>query len=491
MKFIKWMQKNFLKQETLYWWFLFTILLPSIVLSVTEPYSLWVSIASVFIPLGVYALLFNIFRKPGYFYLLNFILLFVHGYQLVLIYLYSESVISPDMFLNLATTDTGESKELMGTLWPAVLIAIIVYYTSAGLAFYSVKSKEKLSAAFIKRTSWLALIPIWLGLGALFINSKRGFEFDRVNDIYPVNAIYNAKYAAVKYYNTKNHHQTSYDFCFNATKSEQLNKKEVIVLVIGETSRAANFQLYGYERATNPMLSQIDDLIVYKDVLTQANVTHKIVPMILSAACAENFNCIYNQKSIITAFKESGFSTYFISNQVQDRAFIDSFASEADSLVRLYDGTSEFHPNDMAMIPIMKEIISGNDNNMFFVLHTYGSHFSYNQRYDKEDAVYKPDFIKSLTYKEREQIVNAYDNTILNVDKTIYSIINELNDSTLCSSMLYLSDHGEDLIDDERRMFLHCSPIPTYYQLHVPFILWFSDNYKRNYPTQYKSGMPT
>ena len=164
MKFIKWMQKNFLKQETLYWWFLFTILLPSIVLSVTEPYSLWVSIASVFIPLGVYALLFNIFRKPGYFYLLNFILLFVHGYQLVLIYLYSESVISPDMFLNLATTDTGESKELMGTLWPAVLIANIVYYNSARLAVYSIQAKEQLTASFIKRNSWLAIIPIWVGI---------------------------------------------------------------------------------------------------------------------------------------------------------------------------------------------------------------------------------------------------------------------------------------------------------------------------------------
>ena len=108
MKFLKWVRKNFLKQENLFWWFLGLMLLPNLVLSFTEPVSVWVSIASFLIPMSIYIFLFNLFRKPGYFYIFCFLLLFVNGYQLVLIYLYNESVVSPDMFLNLATTDTGE-----------------------------------------------------------------------------------------------------------------------------------------------------------------------------------------------------------------------------------------------------------------------------------------------------------------------------------------------------------------------------------------------
>ena len=50
------------------------------------------------------------------------------------------------------------------------------------------------------------------------------------------------------------------------------------------------------------------------------------------------------------------------------------------------------------------------------------------------------------------------------------------------AAMLYTSDHGEDIFDDSRHLFLHASPVPSYYQLHVPFLIWMSDNYRKNYP---------
>ena len=48
--------------------------------------------------------------------------------------------------------------------------------------------------------------------------------------------------------------------------------------------------------------------------------------------------------------------------------------------------------------------------------------------------------------------------------------------------MLYTSDHGEDIFDDNRHLFLHASPVPSYYQLHVPFLLWTSGSYQAAYP---------
>lgn len=48
--------------------------------------------------------------------------------------------------------------------------------------------------------------------------------------------------------------------------------------------------------------------------------------------------------------------------------------------------------------------------------------------------------------------------------------------------MLYTSDHGEDIFDDGRLLFLHASPVPSYYQIHVPFLVWLSEDYRRNHP---------
>ena len=57
-----------------------------------------------------------------------------------------------------------------------------------------------------------------------------------------------------------------------------------------------------------------------------------------------------------------------------------------------------------------------------------------------------------------------------------------LEKSGNCSAMLYTSDHGENIFDDSRKLFLHASPVPSYYDLHVPFIIWTSRQYVRNFP---------
>lgn len=64
-----------------------------------------------------------------------------------------------------------------------------------------------------------------------------------------------------------------------------------------------------------------------------------------------------------------------------------------------------------------------------------------------------------------------------------------LKKKEVCASMLYLSDHGEDIFDDARARYLHASPIPTYYQLHIPYIIWFSDDYRTVFPEKYRMAI--
>lgn len=490
MKLIKWMKESLLRQQALYGWFLFIMLLPCMVLALTEPMSVWVRMASVLLPLAGYGVLFNLFRKPGYFLLISFVLLLINGYQLVLVYLFSESVVSPDMFLNIVTTNAGESGELMRTIWPAVLLACILYFSATAMGIYSVINKQKLPVKFVKRTVFFSIIPAVLGVFALLINHAKGLPFAADHDIYPLNALYNLDFAFHKYIKTYNYKKTSANFKFEAVKDRKAPEREIVVLVIGETTRAANWSLYGYERNTNPLLSKRNDLIVFKDVLTQGNTTHKIVPMILSNASAENFEVIYKQKSLTTAFKECGYRTLFLSNQIPDRALIDAFAAEADTTVRLSDQSFENkHPYDNDGLSFIEKYIQETTEPLFIVFHTYGSHFEYSQRYASENAIFTPHKAGALRYKERPIFLNAYDNTVCNVDRTLNGLIEILDKDSLCSTMVYLSDHGEDLMDDERKMFLHCSPVPTYYQLHIPMIGWGSEKYILSYKDKYDNMM--
>ena len=105
--------------------------------------------------------------------------------------------------------------------------------------------------------------------------------------------------------------------------------------------------------------------------------------MILSAASADNFEIIYKQKSIITAFKEAGFKTAFLSNQVPNNTFTDFFSREAD-VVKFLRGDPlaiSNNPLDHDLLPLLDNFIAKGGNKQFIVLHTYGSHFNYCDRH--------------------------------------------------------------------------------------------------------------
>lgn len=86
-------------------------------------------------------------------------------------------------------------------------------------------------------------------------------------------------------------------------------------------------------------------------------------------------------------------------------------------------------------------------------------------------------------------MLNAYDNSIIATDEMLDNIINVLEAENCVSAMIYLSDHGEDILDDARQRYLHASPVPTYYQLHVPFLIWMSDEYKNQYTDNYNTAV--
>lgn len=477
-------------QVHLYYLFIIVLIIPNVVLMFTESMPLLAKVCNLVVPLSVYWLLMSWLKKPGKMLWILFVFIFFGAFQLVLLYLFGNSIIAVDMFLNLTTTNSGEAMELLDNLLPALVLIVIIYIPTLILGIASIMRKEELPVEFLRKGRKRSLILFIAGLCLLGVTKLADKDYQLKTDLYPVNVCYNVYLAFERDAQSRHYHETSADFTFNAKSTHDSTSKEIYVMVVGETSRAMNWGLYGYNRDTTPKLAKKERMIVFKDALTQSNTTHKSVPILLSAASAENFNCMYKQKGILTAFKEAGFHTAFFSNQMRNNSYIDFFGMEADHYDFIKENSDHirFNPSDDELLTLVEQEMGKGYDKLFIVLHTYGSHFNYQERYPADSAVFNPDKINGAEVKYRSNLINAYDNTIRYTDGFLSQLIDMLDSKGAQSAMFYTSDHGEDIFDDERHLFLHASPIPTYYQLHVPFIIWMSSLYKEVYPDVYETA---
>ena len=171
----------------------------------------------------------------------------------------------------------------------------------------------------------------------------------------------------------------------------------------------------------------------------------------------------------------------FISNQQRNHSFIDFLGEQADEVLFLRDKQPLMAPDGSMVAPLARVLAHSKDRRTFIILHTYGSHFDYEDRYPRSFARFKPDHIESAKRQLRTQLVNAYDNSIAYTDQLLADIITMLRRHGGSTAMLYTADHGEDIFDDSRGLFLHASPFPSFYQLHVPLIVWTSEAYRQRH----------
>ena len=454
--------------------FVATLMLPILILSYTEKNTLSVSLAGVLLPLGVYTLFAALSRHSGRVVWYGLPFIFFSAFQVVLSYLFGNSVVATDMFLNILTTNPTEATELLGNIYPAVIFVVVVYLPLLLLAVLHIRKRIELKRSVRRRMCAIGSISLIAGCIVLIFGCRGNVWRVLRDEVFPVNVSYNLALAIIEMHRINHYEETSADFLYHAKRQPATNTREVYVLVIGEASRAANWQLYGYERATNPLLSQRDDIVLFRQITTQSNTTHKSVPMILSSVHTSQHRKLYRRSGLLALFNEAGFTTYFISNQQPQGAMIDKLANDANYTIYLsaphYDGE---------LVKIMQKALAEESQKILFVLHTYGSHYSYRQRYPREFSVFQPDDDVAVEKANVDEIRNAYDNSILYTDYVLNEIISTLaSRHDICSAMLYCADHGEDLFDTAEGRFLHATPTVTYYQLHVASLAWFSDRYK-------------
>ncbi|HJB84213.1 MAG TPA: lipid A phosphoethanolamine transferase [Candidatus Alistipes merdigallinarum] len=482
----------FRKQEATVYAYVFAMLLPNLILACTEPYSWSTILASLMLPAAFYMAVSVARPRPGIVMLCTLPLMVLNAFQIVILYLFGGSIIAVDMFTNLFTTNVSEAGELLSNLWPAIVFVCIIYLPILALSIRSSLIKDRLSSMFRRKMIYGALCALVVGGVATVISAVVRPDFGIRQQIFPVNVIYNIRLSLDRWKQSEAYPETSKNFTFNAVRTARAEGREIYVMVIGEASRATSWSLFGYERETTPRLSQRvgSGLVPFDDVLTQSNATHKSVPVLLSPVSALNFDEIYGEKSIITAFKEAGFRTLFISNQVPNRSLIDYFSAEADRRIDISPREGQLYTDnrpDGEMLPYLRDAILSTEENLFIVLHTYGSHFDYTKRYPHDFAKFTPDHLMSVSKENREMLRNSYDNSVYYTDYVLDQIIQLLDSTKACTALYYCADHGEDLMDDRRERFLHASPTPTYYQLHVAALAWFSEQYRSQFPDKYEA----
>ncbi|MEG2370458.1 MAG: lipid A phosphoethanolamine transferase [Alistipes sp.] len=461
------------------------LIIPNCILATTEHYSIWSTEALILLPLGFYMIWSVVLRRSGIMIWLGFVFIFFAAFQIVLLYLFGNSIIATDMFTNLLTTNPGEAGELLGNIYPAVLIVAVLYLPLLWFAMREIAHRRYLSRT--ARTNIGLLGSVVFSLGLLLLYPAYHVSEDRHvvrDEIFPVNVFYNLRVCAQEFRKTYNFENTSKDFTYNASQSVKTSKREIYVYVIGEASRAMNWQLYGYERETNPCLSQVPDLIVFKDMLTQSNTTHKSVPLMLSSVATNQHNELFKRSGLPALFNEVGFETWFISNQSAQGAMIDKLAHDARHVIYIPAPRDDCQMLD----EIQRAVESSKSQKMLFILHCYGSHFSYHQRYPDDFAHFVPDDDVAISSANVEMIRNAYDNSIRYTDYFLAQTIHYLNGLDACSALLYCSDHGEDILDDRRGRFLHASPTTTAYQLYVASVAWFSADYQQEFPKKIEAA---
>ena len=269
----------------------------------------------------------------------------------------------------------------------------------------------------------------------------------------------------------------------NASLKNNNSAPEIVILVIGESSTISRWSLFGYKNLTNPKLQSINNIIGYDNVVSVSLATRSAVP----SAIAQQPILLptghinkYAEPSLVQAYKEAGYKTYWLSNQSPFGKFDSSIAihaREAEFVHFLNPSTYETRGSlDEILLKPLQNLID-NPGRKLVILHTLGSHFDYSLRYSDNFNVFNKN--TNNISSDHVKISNTYDNSILYTDNFLSEVINLISTRKNSAVVAYFSDHGEDLpggVCDYNGVNRR-----TASAYKIPVLFWLSNEYINNH----------
>lgn len=260
-------------------------------------------------------------------------------------------------------------------------------------------------------------------------------------------------------------------------------RKTVLVFVVGETARADHFSLNGYARDTNPELAE-RDVVSFRDVRSCGTSTAESVPCMFSDLTRSQYSAARasSRENLLDILVRGGVDVLWLENNSSCKGVCARVPTETALQVDDERYCRDGECLDGLLVEQLREAIAaGGERDLVVVLHQIGSHGpSYFKRYPQEYRRFAPTCDTSeLQSCTDEEIVNAYDDSILYTDHVLAQTIDVLASASarFNSAMLYVSDHGESL--GESGLYLHGMPymFAPDAQKHVPMLLWLSSEY--------------
>lgn len=263
-------------------------------------------------------------------------------------------------------------------------------------------------------------------------------------------------------------------------------KKTLVILVVGETARAENFSLGGYERETNPRLKK-QDVTYFNNASSCGTETTVSVPCMFSNMPRKNYDATLasHQEGLMDILAHAGLNVLWRENDGGCKGACDRIPHQDVTQLQLTTDCENGVCMDNALLYKLDNYINGLQGDGVIVLHQMGSHGpAYYRRSTPEVRQFAPtcdsNQIQDCTPQE---LVNTYDNSILYTDVMLDNTIKLLqqHNDRFNTALVYLSDHGESL--GENGMYLHGTPymFAPSQQTHIPFLMWLSPEYTKNY----------
>lgn len=437
------------------------------------------------VPVVMFVLLYIIFNLIVVPYIAKPVLIFFLIGSSIANYLMSSYgiFIDSDMIRNAFETNTREALDLV--TFPGIMQVFLTGIVPAGIVLFSTISFKP-----FKRELFSRGLHVLAGLGIVCCFAATSYKeyaaYGRNNrEVRKLVNTVNYVYATVRYFQRQAAARRQF-----VTLDEQVkivpfpdNHKTVLVFVLGETARAANFSLYGYDRQTNPLLSK-QDIAAFRDVASCGTATAVSVPCMFSHLARSDFDVADAKytENLLDLLKRGGYDILWLENDNGCKGVCDRV--EVKDMIRLNNPKYCFkdYCHDEVMLEELKNKLDHITTDTVIVLHTMGSHGpTYFNRYPERFRVFKPTCdTADIQNCSREAILNTYDNTIVYTDYIVNQAIELLKQyPDYESGLVYVSDHGESL--GENNIYLHGFPyqIAPKEQKEVPMIMWMSDVMKK------------
>lgn len=408
---------------------------------------------------------------------------------------------SATVYATIATTNVSEAQQYLKGLLPlAILVPLLGLAIATVAAWLSLRTRLRWQG---RHREWIVAIIIatpLLSLGVAFATTGGSLQDRWHSASFPVHSLaaslsqgfpfgvfqrvatYHSEWTAMRADTRR-----LANFSFHARRVGTVpQKRQVYVLVIGESDARDHWQLFGYDRPTNPELMRMTNLVPITRMVTPWSVTVASVPVMLTRKPIASTSPDWKEPSFLPATEEAGYQTWWISNQYPIGRFdspIAAYAYEAQHVVWVNHTVYWDNPGayDGALILALQRALKSSDYNLFIVLHLMGSHFQYDYRYPPKFAYFKPvqlDLHSKMPLDAR--IRNSYDNSIRYTDHVLAGIIDTLKQTDAVTALWFESDHGDLLPSTSCGKQGH--GFGTWHEFEIPAFFWYSNAYAKDYP---------